>query len=676
MCTSQAEGGIRCAAHTRPRYQSAAFGTPEWDEAAAAYASTPTGRMELASSLAAAEAAEDIRSAVAFEHALREGQRLRERAEEVRTALDAAAVPSIMPEHPESADEAASTPLPVPDLPSPDKSPSVGHTDEQSWDDDEDESWADDWDEEAEWSRSGLASAERLYLSSTSPTMAGRVWDRTDPVFASCEPEMTQDAFIDQVCDNLGITRAEFEATAAAEAAAHPGDTRINLPGGLSLGAAPGAPVLVGMGPDGHPLMVERLSPAEIRRIALAARARRDTAEAAHVDDLMSAPTAPTPATTPNGSTSTATGSGEAQATNRARSAVRQMRLPDDPATLTRLAQSEDPEVREAVAAHPNTPATSLVDLTARNQPIPVRVAAARNPNLPSERLIELTADTSVKVRAGAARNPANSAERLNYLSEDPNAGVRGATARNPSTPAETYQRLVADPSTEVRKSAAIARHITPAAATALANDPDRAVRTALAGNRSLTDPTLMLQLRTDPAQGVRAAVGKHPITPSATQNILASDTAAGVRAAVAARRDATPQRLARMSRDEDHWVRRNVAWNHNTAPGTLNRLSEDTDPNIRAAVAGNPAAPAALQARLRTDTDPRVRVGLAKNPAASPELVAVLAQDSTPAVRAAAITNPNVRASALSRLTTDPDPWVASTARRRVLATPGDHAA
>ena len=88
MCRSFAEGGARCATHTRPAYQTATFGTPEWDQAAAAYASTPTGRVELAGSLAAAEAAEDIASVVAYEHAIREGQRLREKAELFRAELE------------------------------------------------------------------------------------------------------------------------------------------------------------------------------------------------------------------------------------------------------------------------------------------------------------------------------------------------------------------------------------------------------------------------------------------------------------------------------------------------------------------------------------------------------------------------------------------------------------
>lgn len=43
MCKSQADGGKRCATHTRPRFEAATFGTLEWDEAAAEYARTKSG---------------------------------------------------------------------------------------------------------------------------------------------------------------------------------------------------------------------------------------------------------------------------------------------------------------------------------------------------------------------------------------------------------------------------------------------------------------------------------------------------------------------------------------------------------------------------------------------------------------------------------------------------------
>lgn len=56
MCKTISEGGQRCAAHTRTAYEAAIYGTPEWDKAAAEFASTPKGRTEL---LLARQAAQD-----------------------------------------------------------------------------------------------------------------------------------------------------------------------------------------------------------------------------------------------------------------------------------------------------------------------------------------------------------------------------------------------------------------------------------------------------------------------------------------------------------------------------------------------------------------------------------------------------------------------------------------
>lgn len=47
MCQSKSNGGKRCAAHTRPRFEAATFGTPDWDAAAADYARTEEGNTVL-----------------------------------------------------------------------------------------------------------------------------------------------------------------------------------------------------------------------------------------------------------------------------------------------------------------------------------------------------------------------------------------------------------------------------------------------------------------------------------------------------------------------------------------------------------------------------------------------------------------------------------------------------
>jgi hypothetical protein len=77
MCRSQAEGGQRCAAHTRPAFIKTSFGTPEWEDAAAAFASTPAGYDEIVNAICDAEADDDFGRAAALTAAMRKGQAIR-----------------------------------------------------------------------------------------------------------------------------------------------------------------------------------------------------------------------------------------------------------------------------------------------------------------------------------------------------------------------------------------------------------------------------------------------------------------------------------------------------------------------------------------------------------------------------------------------------------------------
>ena len=47
MCKSQAEGGQRCASHTRTKYTATSTDDPNWDTVAAEYASTSEGEAHL-----------------------------------------------------------------------------------------------------------------------------------------------------------------------------------------------------------------------------------------------------------------------------------------------------------------------------------------------------------------------------------------------------------------------------------------------------------------------------------------------------------------------------------------------------------------------------------------------------------------------------------------------------
>ena len=95
MCKPISEGGQRCAAHTRTAFRHATPGTREWDDAAAAYASTPTGRRELQAVLDDLQTTSpslrspDVMAAVS--HALQRGTELREQTVAVKRAISEAA---------------------------------------------------------------------------------------------------------------------------------------------------------------------------------------------------------------------------------------------------------------------------------------------------------------------------------------------------------------------------------------------------------------------------------------------------------------------------------------------------------------------------------------------------------------------------------------------------------
>lgn len=70
MCETKADGGKRCAAHTRPRFEAATPGTASWDTAAAEYGRTNEGRKRLTQSVMDAVAAQDWVAAAAHQSAL------------------------------------------------------------------------------------------------------------------------------------------------------------------------------------------------------------------------------------------------------------------------------------------------------------------------------------------------------------------------------------------------------------------------------------------------------------------------------------------------------------------------------------------------------------------------------------------------------------------------------
>jgi hypothetical protein len=559
MCTSIAEGGGRCAFHTRPDYRNAPFGTPEWDSAAAAYASTPTGRMELASSLAAAEAAEDIPSVVAIEHALREGDRMRDKAALFRDELATRTT-----EPPVAA-------RPAEPFNGPDDSDNSESDDRDDYDDYDNRD--DDSDESGPSFRLGgyrYAEDESAWDARRprSARMTGHTWPTTSPLFANCSAAMSHDQFVEQVCTNATITRAEFDVAAAEYLRSHQVALMSNdgLPQGTLgrlTGSAPSWAETEALRFEIANAVAPEFTPAQMAEIV--AIAQRNQA-----DRLAATPTAtPTESVTPAAPNLAASLNPEAT-----------------PESLTALATDPDNNTRINVAAHPNTPAETLARLVTSDSKIEVRAAAARNENLPVPALVGLVNNRSIKVRAGAARNPAMPVDHLNNLAVDDADMVRGSVARNPSTDPDVYRVLAGDNSETVRKSAARRANIPAEIATTLAADDSQQVRSTLARNRTTTDPALLRTLAKDDAQSVRAAAAKNrAMTPALLRGRLSRDPAPGVRAAVARNENTSIAVLTRLSSDNDPWVRRNIAWNAATPTALIYVLANDEDPDVRHAV-------------------------------------------------------------------------------------------
>lgn len=95
MCRSIAEGGQRCAAHTRAAFRSAPFGTRQWDEAALEYGTTAEGLRVLDDLVAEADEADQIEDAAHIRAIQRHAEARREANNETRRAMErAAALPS------------------------------------------------------------------------------------------------------------------------------------------------------------------------------------------------------------------------------------------------------------------------------------------------------------------------------------------------------------------------------------------------------------------------------------------------------------------------------------------------------------------------------------------------------------------------------------------------------
>ena len=525
MCYSLADGGQRCAAHTRPAYQRATFGTPEWDEAAAQYASTQTGRMELAASLAAAEAAEDVKSAVAIEHAMEEGRRIREKNALARefNREESAAVAAVVAEDDAAARFAGER-----------WDNDGGHNDDDPHEDDEDDI--------------AYYMEEDEDLGNNAPRMptVAPTFNRHDPAFNGCSvegyaenPDLVEKQFVEQVCANYGITVEEYEAQQQAENIQNLRDALTGANGvtGSMVGAT-GVPVI--RGDAGQ--VVRSFNPQRIKWTAEAARDRK-MAEARE----------------------------RRQAEERAAREAEQAQM-----------QSED-DIARNLARDDDTDRQTLIHVFNHTSDDSIKADVARHPNIDGEDLDRMSRSTTNKVRAGAARNPNLPEARIRELAQDRIQAVQGMVARNPSTPDDVYEALATSPKKGVRSQAAFRKTISMDWAETLSHDSESGVRSALARNRQIQQAVLD-RLARDEEGNVRTSAFSNPNISEYLLGDGMTDPVPGVRAEVARNPIMNSDAMRTMSNDSDHWVLQNVARNPNTPDDVMERLARHEDSRVAAA--------------------------------------------------------------------------------------------
>lgn len=245
---------------------------------------------------------------------------------------------------------------------------------------------------------------------------------------------------------------------------------------------------------------------------------------------------------------------------------------------LERLATRDDPEVRRAVAAHPNTPADVLVELagdfpeaflgnpaamllSTENPALPGRVPAealhrALAPDeVPSNWLAWCCGHPDDALRLRVAEHPSTPPAVLFRLTEDPESRVRARLTERPDLPAELLERLASDASEDVRCIVAIGAE---------------------------TPPPLLARLVKDSSSNVRLRAARHPDTPPHALEGMGEDPDVLVRVALTERPDPPQPVVERLTRDRIHWVRRRVAAHPETPAALIERLAEDESEPVR----------------------------------------------------------------------------------------------
>ncbi|MBZ9712649.1 variant leucine-rich repeat-containing protein [Deinococcus multiflagellatus] len=169
-------------------------------------------------------------------------------------------------------------------------------------------------------------------------------------------------------------------------------------------------------------------------------------------------------------------------------------------AELERLAQGAPPELRAAIAAHPNTPPALLEDLAAT---FPAQVLA--NPALPLLRLAHprLLLDVPLHTLLRLLSQPDAPSWLLRHALIASAIEIQAAAAAHPALTAHQIDQMVGHPAWQVRARIAARPELPPALIARLAGDADYGVRMYIAARTDLP-PVVAQQLAADPSVFVR----------------------------------------------------------------------------------------------------------------------------------------------------------------------------
>ncbi len=330
--------------------------------------------------------------------------------------------------------------------------------------------------------------------------------------------------------------------------------------------------------------------------------------------------------------------------------------------------QTDDVELRLALAANPLMPAPALEQL-ANDQDPKIRLAVAENPASEfqvRQRLLHgLVTEKDPATRLCIARSAATAPEDLETLSRNNVVETLCAIVENPVSPGTLRAAVLETLSTcgdpigllLVASSSDAPEHLF----SSLLKSSDKDVIVAISENMGAPESlrsAALEQLASSGDPQVKRSVARNKLTPPAVLNLLAKDADSGLLGMIS-QNPATPaSTLEDLAKSDDWSIRCGVADNPSTPPSVLFVLSKDMDAlggeYIRKSVAGNPATPEAAFKFLVKDKDWQTRAAIAKNIATPKDILEILAKDKEYSVREPVARNTGTPVSALEILSMD----------------------